>query len=132
MARQIDGARNLWQRGPDYGTDAKRLANIIATASLSLSQSVVKMMSDLKSFVSYLENMRVKKERSMLQRILGYVELFFKALAGIVGLGSYIAPYLCPGVAAMAPAASALCMAVAELCKKAAGMSLGMPAGTNE
>ena len=135
MAGQIDDASKSCSKGLDCGTDTRRLANVIATASRSLSQSVVKMKGDLNSFVSYLENMQVKKEQSTAQWILGWLKLFFNALAGIFALGTFIAPFLrsvAPGMDVIAPVASALCIAAAELCKTAAGTSSGMPARTNE
>jgi hypothetical protein len=135
MASQIDDASKSCPKGLDCGMDTKRLANVIATASRSLSKSVVKMKSDLNSFVSYLENMQVKKEQSMAQWIFGWLKLFFNALAGIFALGTFIAPFLrpvAPGMDVIAPVASALCMAAAELCKTAAGTSLGVSARTNE
>ena len=135
MAWQIDGASKSGPKGLDYGTDTRRFADVIATASRSLSQNVVKMKSDLDSFVSYLEKMQVKKEKSMAHRILGWLKLLFNALAGIFALGSFIAPFLnpvTPGVDLIAPAASALSIAAAELCEIVAGTSLGMPVRTNE
>ena len=135
MAEQIDGASRSCPKGLDCGTDTRRLANVIAMASRSLSKSVVKMKSDLNSFVSYLENMQVKKEQSTAQWLFGWLKLFFNALAGIFALGTFIAPFLrpvAPGIDVIAPVASALCMAAAELCKTAAGTSSGMPARTNE
>jgi hypothetical protein len=135
MAQQIGGGTKSGPKGPDCSTDTRRLANIIATASRSLSQNVVKMKGDLDSFVSYLEKMQVKKEQSMVQRVLGWLKLLFNALAGIFALGSFIAPFLhpvAPGVDLIAPAASALSMAAAELCEMAAGTSLGMSVRTNK
>jgi len=123
MAREIDGATESEPKALDCGMDTKGLANYISTASRSLSQNVVKMNSDLESFVSYLEKMQVKEEKSMACRILGWLKLFFEALAGIFALGSFIAPFLktaAPGVDLVAPAASALSIAAAELCKMAA------------
>ena len=135
MAWQIDGASQSRPKGLDYGTDMRKLANVIATASRSLSQNVVKMKSDLDLLVSYLERMQVKKEQSWAHRILGWLKLLFNALAGIFALGSFIAPFLrpiTPGVDLIAPAVSTLCIAAAKLCEIAAGTSLRMPVGTNE
>ena len=136
MAWQIDGASKSSPKVLDCGTDTRRLATVIAAASSSLSQSVVEMMSDLDSFVSYLEKMQVKMEQqSTAHWILGWLKLFFNVLAGILALGSFINPSLHPvasGVRVIAPAASALCMAAAKLCEKAAGTSHRMPVRTNE
>jgi len=121
MAQQIDGAT---KSKPKALEDTKVLANYISTASRSLSQNIAKMNSDLELFVSYLEKMKVKEEKkSILRRILGWLKLFFKALAGIFALGTCIAPFLktvAPGVDLIAPAASALSIAAAELCQMAA------------
>ena len=71
----------------------------------------------------------------MVNRILGWLKLLFKALAAIFALGSCIAPFLttvAPGVDLIAPAASALSLAAAELCEMASGTSLGMPVRTNK
>ena len=132
MAWQIDVASRSSQKGPDYGTDTRRLADVIGAASRSLSQDVVKMKSDLDKFVSYLENMQVKEEHSMAHRILGWLKHLFNALAAILALWSLVAPFVAPGTDAIVPAASALCLAAAELCKKGAGTSLGMPVSTSE
>ena len=135
MAWQIDGASKSGPKGLDCGTDTRRLADVIATASRSLSQNVVKMRVDLDSFVSYLEKIQVKKEKSMIPRILGWFELLLNTLAGIFALGSFIAPFLdpvAPDVGLVSPVAYALSMAAAKLCKMAAGTSLGMPVTTNE
>jgi len=135
MAWQIEGASQSRPTGLDYGTDTRKLANVIATASRSLSQNIVKMKSDLDLFVSYLERMQVKKEQSTAHRILGWLKLLFNALAGIFALGSSIAPVLrpvAPGVDFIAPAASVLCVAAAKLCEIATGTSRGMQVRTNE
>ena len=135
MAQQIDSATKSEPKGPDCSTDTRKLADVIATASRSLSRNVVDMKGDLDSFVSYLEKMQVEKEKSMVCRILGWLKLFFNALAAIFTLGSFIAPFLnpvAPGVDLIAPAASALSIAAAELCKMASGTSLGMPVRTNK
>ena len=79
--------------------------------------------------------MQVKMEQSTAHRILGWLKLLFKALAGIFALGSFIAPVLrpvAPGVDLIAPAASVLCVAAAKLCEIATGASLGMQVRTNE
>ena len=134
MAWQIDGASQSRTRALEYSTDTRRLANVIATASRSLSQNVVRMKSDLDLFVSYLEKMQVKEQWTA-HRILGWLKLLFNALAGIFALGSFIAPFLrpvTPGVDLIAPAASTLCIAAAKLCEIAAGTSLRMPVVTNE
>jgi len=120
MARQIDGASQSQATALDYGTDTRRLANVIDAASRSLSRNVVKMKSDLDMFVSYLERMQIKMERSMTHRILGWLKLLFKTLAGIFTLGSFIAPFLRPvpfQLDLIAPAASVLCMAATKLCE---------------
>jgi len=123
MAREIDGATKSGPKALDCGMDTKGLANYISAASRSLSQNIAKMNSDLESFVSYLKKMQVKEEKkSMARRILGWLKLFFKALAGIFALGTCIAPLLktvAPGVDLIAPAASALSLAAAELCQMA-------------
>ena len=137
MARQIDGASMSSPKGLDCGTDARRLANIMAAASRSLSENVVKMKSDLNSFVSYLEKMQVKMEQSTTPThsswISGWLKSLFNALAGI--LGSSVAPFfhnVASGVREIAPTASALCMEAAKLCEKSAGTSLATPVRTNE
>ena len=136
MAWQIDGAA----KGLDCGTgsDTRRLADLIAEASRSLSQNIVKLKNDLDSFVFYLEKMQVKEEeeeKSIAHQILGWLKLFFNVLAGIFAIGSFLAPLLhpvAPAVDLIAPAASALSIAAVELCDRVAGTSLGMPVRTNE
>lgn len=138
MARQIeiDGASKSWSKELDSGMGTRMIADVIAAASRELSQGIVTMKCHLASFVSYLENMQVKKEeKSMSRRILGWLKLLFKALAGIFALGSVISPFLrsvVPGVDIVAPAASAFCVAAAELCKAAESTSHGVLARTNE
>jgi hypothetical protein len=136
MASQIDGASKSGQNGLESDTDvARRIADLIATASDSLSQNVAKMKADLESFVSYLDNMQVKQEKSLLRKILGWLKYLFNALAAIFALGSCIAPLLrpvAPGLDLIAPAASALSLAAAELCKATIGTSLGMPVGDEQ
>ena len=135
MAQQIDGATNSRPKGLGCSMDTRRLADVIAGTSRSLSQNVAKMKGDLDSFVSYLEKMQVKKEKSMANRILGWLKLFFNALAGIFAIGSCIAPFLttvAPGMHLIAPAASALSIAAAKLCEMASGTSLGMSVRTNK
>jgi hypothetical protein len=143
MAQQIDGATNSTPtpKGLDCSKVTRRLADVITGTSWALSQNVAKMKGDLHSFVSYLEKMQVKvkeeeEEKSIAHKILGWLKLFFNALAGIFALGSFIAPLL-PHPAALAvnliaPAASALSIAAVELCERVAGTSLRMPVRTNE
>ena len=136
MAWQIDGASMSSPKGLDCGTDTKRLANMIAAASRSLSHNVVKMMSDLDSFVSYVEKMQVKMEQqSTAHWILGWLKLFFNVLAGVLGIGLFVVPFPHPvasGVRVIAPAASTLCLAAAKLCEKAAGTPHRIPVRANE
>ena len=135
MAWHIDGASKSSPKLLDCGTDTRRLADVIATAARLLSHNVVKMMSDLDTFVSYLEKMQVQREQSTALRILGWLKLLLDTLTSIFNFGSFIAPLLhpvAPDMAVVAPVASALCIAAAELCEKAAGTSLGIPVRTNE
>ena len=127
MARRIDGASKSWFKGLECDTNTTRLANDIAMASRSLSQNVVKLQSDLASFVSDLEKIEAKKKQSTARRILGWLKHLFNALAGIFALGSFIAPFLhsvAPGVGLVLPVASTLWKAAAEFCGMAAGTFL--------
>jgi hypothetical protein len=130
MARRIDGASKSWFKGLDRDTDTTRLANDIARASRSLSQHVVRLQSDLVSFVSNLEKMEVKrKKQSTTRRILGWLKHLFNVLASIFEIGSFIAPFLYSvglGAGLGVSIASRLCRAAAELCDRAAGTSLRM------
>ncbi|KAN0139262.1 hypothetical protein V8E53_002763 [Lactarius tabidus] len=122
MARRIDRASRSWLKGLKYGQDTTRLANDINKASRALSQHVAQMQENLKSFVSALEKMEVRKN-SMARRILGWLKLLFNALASIFALGSFVSPFLNsvgPGVGLILPVASALWKAAAEFCGAAA------------
>ena len=134
MVLQIDGASTSRPKGLDPSIGPSGLATVIATASRSLSQNVVKMQSDLESFVSYLKKMQVKK-KSMARRILGWLKLLFDALAVIFPLGSSVAPLfhsVPPALHVISPVASAFFIAAAKLSEKAAGTFLGMPIRINE
>ena len=114
MARRIDGASKfkLWFKGLDYDPDTTRLANDIARASRSLSQNVVKLQGDLRSFVNDLEK-KGKKKRSTTRRIFGWLKILFNALGVICAI---VAPIAAPGVSQVFQLASALWTAAAELC----------------
>jgi len=124
MERRIKSASKSRFKGLDRDTDTTRLANDIAKASRSLSQNVVKLQSDLASFVSDLEKMDVKRRQSIVRRILGWLKHLFNALAGVSALGSAIAPFLpsaAQGVGLVLPVASVLWKAAAKICEMAAG-----------
>jgi len=123
MERRIKGASESRLKGLDCDADTKRLANDIARASHSLSQNVVKLQSDLASFVSDLEKMDVKRRQSIVRRILGWLKDMFNALAGVFALGSAVAPLVPstpPGVGLALPVASVLAKAAAKICEMAA------------
>jgi prophage DNA circulation protein len=126
MARRIDDASRLWLKGLKYGQDTTKIANDINKASRALSQHVTQMHENLKSFVSALEKMEVRKKSSiMARRILGWLKLLFNALASLFALGSSLSPFLSsvvPGISLIAPAASTLWNAVAAFCGEASGM----------
>ncbi|KAI0246119.1 hypothetical protein BJV78DRAFT_197135 [Lactifluus subvellereus] len=121
-AQRIDNASKSWLKGLKYGTDTTRLANDISQASRSLSQHVTQMQDNLRSFVSALEKMGVRKKKSTAKRILGWLKYLFNALASIFSLGAFVSPLLhsvAPGVGMIAPAASTLWKAAAAFCGKA-------------
>ena len=125
MAQRIDDASRSWLKGLKYGQDTTKIANDINKASRALSQHVTQMQENLKSFVSALEKMEVRKKSSMARRILGWLKHLFNALASIFALGSFVSPFLhsvAPGVSLIAPAASALWKAAAAFCGAASGM----------
>ena len=83
MAQRIDDApKSRYKLKTDETT---RLANDIRVASCSLSIHVTKMKDNLASLVSALEKVQVtvKKERSLAERILGWLKSLFKAIARI-------------------------------------------------
>ena len=125
MAQRIDDASRSWLKGLKYGQDTTRLANDINKASRALSQHVTQMQENLKSFVSALEKMEVRKKSSVARRILGWLKHLFNALASIFALGSFVSPFfhsVAPGVSLIAPAASALWKAAAAFCGAASGV----------
>ena len=114
-------------KGLKYGQDTTRLANDINKASRALSEHVTHMQGNLRSFVSTLEKMEVRKKSSAARRILGWLKYLFNALASIFALGSFVSPFLhsaAPGLSMVAPAASALWKAAAAFCGAASGMFL--------
>lgn len=90
MARRIDDASKSWHKGLKSGSDATRLAIDINIASCLLSYHVKQMQDHLRSFVVALEEIEVKKKKSMAQRILGWLKHVFNVLASIFALGSFI------------------------------------------
>jgi hypothetical protein len=125
MAQRIDDASRSWLKGLKYGQDTTRLANDINKASRALSEHVTHMQGNLRSFVSTLEKMEVRKKSSAARRILGWLKYLFNALASIFALGSFVSPFLhsvAPGLSMVAPAASTLWKAAAAFCGTASGM----------
>lgn len=128
MAQRIDDASRSWLKGLKYGQDTTKIANDINKASRALSQHVTQMQENLKSFVSALEKMEVRKKSSMARRILGWLKHLFNALASIFALGSFVSPFLhsvAPGVSLIAPAASTLWKAAAAFCGAASEVRAG-------
>jgi len=85
MAQRIDDASESQYR-LKYEEKTMSLANDISEASRSLSIYVTKMKDNLNSLVSTLERIQVtvKEERSLVERILGWLESLFKAIARIL------------------------------------------------
>jgi hypothetical protein len=85
MAQRIDDASKSQYKLKYDGSETTRLANDIREASRSLSIHVTKMKDNLNSFVSALEKIQVtvKKQRSLVERILGWLKSLFKAIARI-------------------------------------------------
>jgi len=128
MAQRIDDASRSWLKGLKYGQDTTRLANDINKASRALSEHVTHMQGNLRSFVSVLEKMEVRKKKSAARRILGWLKYLFNALASIFALGSFVSPFLhsvAPGLSMVAPAASALWKAAAAFCGAASEIREG-------
>ena len=127
MARRIDDASKSWFKGLGCDPDSARLAKDITRASRSLSESVMRLQTDLASFVSDLEKMDVKEKKLIVRQMLGWLKILLNALSKIFALGSFIAPFLqsvASGMGLVLPVGSILCKAAAELCGIAAGTFL--------
>jgi hypothetical protein len=96
MAQRIDDAsRSQYNLEYDY-SETTRLANDISEASRSLSINVRKMIDNLNSFVSILEDVQatVKEEPSLAEKILGWLKYLFKVIARILAT-------VCPLISAL-------------------------------
>jgi hypothetical protein len=96
MVRRIDDASKSQCNLKYDDSETTRLANDISEAADSLSIYVTKMKDDLKSFVSVLEEVQVavKKEPSLVEKILGWLKYLFKAIARILAT-------VCPPISAL-------------------------------
>ena len=128
MAQRIDDASKSQYNLKCDGPETTKLAKDINEASRSLSKSVTQMTNDLTSLVSALEKarVRVKKERSLVDRILGWLKALFKAIAMIfVTLSPSIAEFLRhhpdPRVQGCALAITALGQAASVFCAMDSG-----------
>ncbi|KAF8497561.1 hypothetical protein F5888DRAFT_297765 [Russula emetica] len=131
MAQRIDDVSKSHYNLKFHDSETKRLANDISEASRSLSINVTKMKHDLNSFVSVLEEVQVtvKKQRSLVKRILGWLKSVLKAIARIFAtFGPPIsAVLLCspePSLQMLAFAVSALGKAATILCAADSGAFL--------
>jgi hypothetical protein len=86
MAQRIDDASKSQYSLKYDDSETTRLANDISEASRSLSIHVTKMKDNLNKFVSVLEKVQVtvKKEPSLVERILGWLKSLFKVIARII------------------------------------------------
>jgi hypothetical protein len=85
MAQRIGDASKSQYNLKYDDSKTTRLANDISEASRSLSIHVTNMMDNLNKFVCVLEKVQVtvKKEPSLVERILGWLKSLFKAIARI-------------------------------------------------
>ena len=85
MAQKIDDASKFQYDVKYNGPGTTELAKDIRDASGLLSMHVDQMVYDLKSFVSTLKTTQVmvKKERSLVERILRWLKSLFKAIITI-------------------------------------------------
>lgn len=87
IAQRIDDASKSQYKLKYDDPETTRLASDIREASRSLSINVSKMKDNLDSFVSVLEKIQVtvkrQKERSLAERILGWLKSLFKAITRI-------------------------------------------------
>jgi hypothetical protein len=128
-AQRIDDASKSCFKRLKYGPDTTKLASDIGRASHSLSQHVMQMQDNLRSFVSALEKMGVRKKRSTARRIWRWLKHLFNALANIFAFVSVVSPFLVavgPGAVPIASAASALSKATADFCSEESGAFLGI------
>ncbi len=100
MAQRIDDASKSQYNLKYDDSETTRLAKGINEASRSLSINVSKMVDDLSSFVSALEEVQVtlKKEPSLVERILGWLKHLFNVIARILAT-------VCPPISALLPSA---------------------------
>jgi len=120
MAQRVDDAsRSQYNLKYDY-SETTRLANDISEASRSLSIHVTKMKDNLDKFVAALEKVQVtmKKERSLVERIMGWLKSLFRAIARI------FAKYCPPVSAVLHSAVSTLGKAAATFCAADSGVFL--------
>lgn len=114
MAQWIDDASKSWFKRFDCDESKTiRLAGDISQFSRSLSLHVTNMTKHLSLLVPVLEKTGVK-ERTLAERILGWLKSLFKTLARI-----FVAPFLrsvAPGVCGNAPASSNLEKRAAFFC----------------
>jgi hypothetical protein len=130
MAQRIDDASKSQYNLTYDDSETTRLAKDISEASRSLSINVSKMMCNLGSFVSVLEEAQVtvKKEPSLVERILGWLKYLFKVIARILATVCPPIPALLPSAKPKAqksgPPASTLREAAAKFCTADPGVFL--------
>ena len=103
-------------------SETTKIANNIREASCSLSTNVTNMTFDLESFVSVLQEVQVAvKERSLADKLLGWLRYLLKAIVSIVAaVCSPIATLLSrvePKPQYLTSAVSTLRKAAAEFCR---------------
>ena len=96
MAQRIDDASKSQYNLKYDDSETTRLADDIRGASRSLSAHVTKMKGILNKFVTILEKAQVtvKKEPSLVERILGWLKSLFKAIARMFAI-------FCPPISAL-------------------------------
>jgi hypothetical protein len=98
MARRIDVASKSQYNLKYDDSETTRLANDIREAADSLSIYVTTMKDNLDSFVFVLEDVQVtvKKEPSLVERILGWLKYMLQAIARILAT-------VCPPISTLLP-----------------------------
>ena len=131
MAQRLDDASRSQYNFQYDGPETANLAKEINKATRSLSANVAKMTQELNSFVTGLEKCQVavKKERSLLERILRWLRSLFKAIAMIFAAFAPLiaAPLRChpdPLLQGCALAVTALGQAASQFCAIEAGVFL--------
>jgi hypothetical protein len=96
MAQRIDDASESQNNLRYDDEETTRLANDISASADELSTYVTKMIDNLNSFVSILEDVQVtaKEEPSLAEKILGWLKYLFKVIARILAT-------VCPLISAL-------------------------------